>query len=70
MEKLGRELVVGDVIEISWWRVKHDRITALKPYVGTLSYLWAEDGGARIASSAINPIGMTIGPLDRFETID
>lgn len=60
--KLGSELQVGDVIERRYQ--KNDRITALRPYRGTLDYLW--DGKAQIATFAIYA-EMTIEPQIRFE---
>ena len=62
--KLGKELKVGDTIEVWWGR---DRITALRPYNGPLAHLWADQGGARLADFALNKTGMTIEPHMRFD---
>lgn len=61
MEKYGSELKVGDVI--STWFGKQ-RITALRPYNGPLSYIW--NGQAQLADLTPNSIGMTIEPDSRF----
>jgi hypothetical protein len=66
ISKLGRNLVVGDTIVTLWGR---DTILSLRPYDGSLAYLWANDGGARIATFAINKIGMTIEPQVPFEVV-
>lgn len=55
----ARDLRVGDVISVLGG--KRDTITKLVPYVGNLEYLWAEDGGAKIADFASSP-SMTIEP--------
>lgn len=60
----GRDLKVGDTIA-AWWG--NDTIISLKPYVGTLSYLWPE--GAAIASFARNQSGMTIEPTLTFNVV-
>lgn len=62
--KLGKKLKVGDIIGVWWGR---DTITSIVPYNGSLAFLWEKDGGARIASLAINKIGMTIEPHILFE---
>lgn len=67
---LGRDLRVGDVIEIRWFGVERDQVLTLKPYHGPLAYLWDKDGGARLGSFAVNKVGMTIEPLARFEVLN
>ena len=52
---LGKDLKVGDVIEVWWGR---DRIVGMVPYTGPLSCLQ----GSMIASFALNNTGMTIEP--------
>ncbi len=64
--KLGKELKVDDTIGV-WWQPRRDRITGLQPYSGSLSHLWDKDGGAQLASFALNKLGMTIEPLMQFE---
>lgn len=64
--KLGKQLKVGDTIKV-WWSGGRDTITALRPYNGPLEYLWAKDGGARLADFALNKSGMTIEPMMGFE---
>lgn len=63
--KLGKQLKVGDTIEV-WWGNGRDTITRLLPYNGPLAYIWAEHGGARLADFALNKTGMTIEPHMRF----
>lgn len=61
--KFGRELCVGDVIEV--FGLKR-RITRLEPYSGPIAYLW--NGAARIATWDIGATsGMTIDPDELFE---
>jgi hypothetical protein len=60
--KYGSELKAGDVI--STWFGKQ-RIVALVPYTGPLSYLW--EGNARLASLAPSTNGMTIDPNESFD---
>ncbi len=52
-KKLGKELVVGDVLDV-WWRKGGDQITNINPYVGKYSET------ARVAEFAVNQTGMTI----------
>lgn len=51
------ELQVGDTIEV-WWSPRRDTITRLSPYTGPLACL----KGAKIASFALNRVGMTLEP--------
>jgi hypothetical protein len=67
MRKLGNDLKVGDIIKV-WWKPSRDVITELKPYDGSLSYLWKD--GAKLASFAINQTGMTIILGDYYEVVD
>lgn len=64
---LGRDLAVGDVVDL--W-IGRQTITDLFPYVGPLSYLWAHQGGARIAAFAATTLGMTIEPIARFTVLN
>lgn len=68
MRKRGRQLKAGDHIKV-WWKPHVDKIIELRPYRGPLEYLWAKEGGARIATFAINKTGMTIGPEEVYETV-
>lgn len=63
--KLGRELAVGDTIEV-WWRPNRDTITKLEPYTGAYREL-PEWRGVRIASFALLRTGMTIFPEEVYE---
>lgn len=63
----GSELKVGDTIEV-WWTPRRDTITALRPYMGLLEYLWP--GGARIAEFALLKSGMTVGPDEDFKVLN
>jgi hypothetical protein len=63
----GSELKVGDAIEVSWFGVKADIITGLRPYTGPLAYLFPD--GAQLATFAVNRIGMTIDNGDYFEKV-
>lgn len=65
--KRGDQLAAGDTISV-WWRPGRDTIIDLKPYTGSLAYLW--EGQAQIATFAINRIGMTIEPQIEYEVID
>lgn len=60
---LGKDLKVGDVIEV-WWKPKRDQIIALKPYNNkTMLKIWEKhEGDPRLADFAINRVGMTIEP--------
>lgn len=60
----GRELHVGDVIEV-WWQPGRDVITALAPYTGPIQELT----GARIAEFATFTTGMTIEPRAGYTRI-
>jgi hypothetical protein len=64
---LGRELRVGDVIQI--WTGRRT-VTHLFPYIGPLAYLWDSQGGAQIAAFAESTVGMTIEPIARFTVIN
>lgn len=64
MRKRGKDLRAGDVIKV-WWNPGTDRIDRLVPYTGTLIELLGR--GTRIASFALNPIGMTIPPDEIFK---
>lgn len=66
IRKLGKSLAVGDTVVTLWGR---DTILSLRPYDGSLAYLWENEGGARIATFAINKIGMTIEPQVPFEVV-
>jgi hypothetical protein len=68
MRTLGKHLKVGDTIAV-WWKPGHDTILALEPYHGPLAYLWEAQGGARLATFAINRSGMTIDPGERFTVV-
>jgi hypothetical protein len=52
---LGKDLRVGDVIEV-WWSAGGDMIASLAPYGGRLRCL----AGARIAELAVSGFGMTL----------
>lgn len=53
---LGRDLKVGDTIEV-WWSPRRDTILSLRPYTGRLTCFKA---GAKLAEFALNQTGMTI----------
>ena len=57
MNVLGKDLKIGDVIEV-WWKPNRDTIIGLKEYTGGISNLWKD--GARLADFAQNRCGMTI----------
>lgn len=65
---LGKHLKVGDTVEV-WWHSGRDTILALAPYHGPLAYLWEAQGGALLATFALNKVGMTIDPGERFTVI-
>lgn len=69
MIKLGKDLKVGDIIEV-WWSPKRDIITKLTDYNGPLNYCLNIGGKARLASFEINKTGMTIEPNARFEVLN
>lgn len=62
----GRDLKVGDVIEV-WWKPGLDRITRLRPYEGPLTNLFPH--GAQIASFALLRVGMTIDNGDWYRIV-
>lgn len=62
-EVRGKDLEVGDVIEV-WWAPRRDTITRLEPYTGTLQDLFPE--GAQIARFAQCTGGMTIDNSDVY----
>jgi hypothetical protein len=64
--KRGKDLKVGDVIEV-WWKPHKDRITELTPYEGPLDYLWKDKGGAQIAKFEVTSLEMTIEPQSMFQ---
>ena len=67
MERVyGRELKVGDTIEV-WWHPHRDTIVSLRPYEGSLLKLWTD--GAQIAEFALLKTGMTIDNGDIYEKI-
>jgi hypothetical protein len=68
MITLGKNLRVGDTIEI-WWRPGRDTITRLTPYTGPLRNLWDCHGGARLAEFALSKTGMTIDPQSEFNVL-
>lgn len=61
--KLGRELQVGDIVEV-WWAPGRDQVRSLRPLTGPLADLF--DGEGRMAEFAVNRTGMTIEPLGRY----
>jgi len=61
---LGKDLLVGDVIE-RWWEPGEDTITKLEPYVGVLRVL----EGAQLASFKTCKTGMTIEPGMMFDVL-
>jgi hypothetical protein len=64
MTKTTEQLKVGDTIEV-WWKPGRDTITKLEPYAGPLK----ECKGARMATFALNPTGMTCIAKDVFEIV-
>jgi hypothetical protein len=70
MRVFGKQLKVGDTIEV-WWTIagykpRQDTITSLEPYRGPLK-IWKE--GAQIAGFALSRVGMTIDNGDIYEVI-
>lgn len=63
----GRDLKVGDVIEV-WWKPQRDVIIGLRPYEGPHGDLFPE--GAQIALFALLKCGMTIDNGDWFHRIN
>ena len=61
----GRDLQIGDVIEV-WWRPYRDVIIDFEPYTGPLAYLFPD--GARIATFGICR-GMTVGNDERYSRV-
>lgn len=71
MRKLGKNLKVGDTIEV-WWsptngKANQDTITRLEKYNGSLAYLWPK--GAKLAYFLYNKTGMTIDNSDYFTIV-
>lgn len=71
--KLGRDLVVGDII--APWFERTARINQIGPYTGSLAHLWRDQGGARIAElipcavdggKAFMAAGITVEPLAHY----
>ncbi len=65
MRVRGRDLRVGDVIEV-WWAPRSDRITKLVPYTGSIKGL----EGAQLADFAVNNTGMTIEAGMVFDVLE
>ena len=63
---LGKDLRVGDTIEV-WWAPNRDTITELRPYTGRLAHIFPE--GAQLASFAICRGGMTINNADPYAVV-
>lgn len=61
----GKDLKVGDTIEV-WWTPNRDTITALRPYTGPLECL----AGAQLADFALNRTGMTIEATHDFNVLN
>lgn len=55
MRTLGKDLRVGDTIEV-WWEPREDTITKLVPYTGSIAVL----KGAQLADFEVLNTGMTI----------
>ena len=64
MRVYGRDLKVGDVIEI-WWRPGRDRIVQLTPYSGVFQND-LDFSGARVARFALR-LSMTVFATAVFE---
>lgn len=62
----GHELRVGDTIRV-WWNPGRDTITGLEEYTGPLATTFSE--GARIATFAILPRGMTLPNAEAYELV-
>lgn len=62
----GRELKVGDVIEV-WWQPGKDQIASLEPYRGPLTCF--EPEGAQIAGFVLSNVGMTIENGGLYERV-
>jgi len=64
----GKQLRIGDTIEVWWGKTAETRSPACNHTTAPLSHLWDKyGGGARLADFAVNKVGMTIEPQIVFQ---